>query len=204
MVRSIYGRERRSASESVLRSGNEMCGSRARTASQDSDAVIGRGVARWWVLHTRARTEKVVAATLAKNRVRHYLPLVHVQRTYGHRRSETDIPLFPGYLFVHGDSGACDAAWKTNKIAQVLHVENQGQIHAELGHIRRLMESGAPVDLYPSLRQGRHCRIRCGGLRGIEGVVLRRRNRCRMYISATILGQSAMIEIDAALLESLD
>lgn len=159
---------------------------------------------RWWVLHTRSRHEKAVASVLEGRRIRHYLPLVRTERSYGRRRVDVDLPLFPSYLFLCGGADACDVAWKSNKVAQILDVEDQEQIRRELHQIYRVVESGQPVDLYPSLREGRRCRIKSGPLRGVDGVVLQRRKRWRMYIAATLLGQSAMIEIDAANLEAVD
>ena len=47
------------------------------------------------------------------------------------------------------------------------------------------------------------CRITRGPLQGTEGVVLRTANGCRMYLAVSMLGQSAEIEIDAGLLESI-
>lgn len=164
----------------------------------------GRESDRWWVLHTRSRHEKAVASVLEKHRVRHYLPLVRVQRTHGRRRVNVDLPLFPGYLFVRGDANACETAWRTNKVAQILRVEDQDQIHRELESIHRVVESGEQVDLYPALREGRRCRIKSGPLRGVEGVVLKARKGWRMHVAATILNQSVTIEIDAAVLEAVE
>lgn len=161
-------------------------------------------VDRWWVLHTRSRHEKTIAAVLAKQRIPHYLPLVRTQRTYGARRVNVELPLFPGYLFLGGGVYECDAAWRTNGVAQILRVDDQAKLRKELDDIRRAVESGLPVDLYPALRKGCRCRIRSGPLRGVEGVVVRRRSTSRMHIEATVLGQSAVIEIDAAILESIE
>jgi len=159
---------------------------------------------RWWVLHTRSRHEKAVASTLGKQCICYYLPLVRTQRTYGRRHVTVRMPLFPSYLFLCGGVHECDAAWRTKRVARILHAENQEQLRTELRDIYRVVESGQPVDLYPSLREGRRCRVRSGPLRGVEGVVIRRRTPCRMYIAATMLGQSAVIEIDAAVLEAVD
>lgn len=170
----------------------------------DKSCLIESFSGRWWVLHTRSRHEKRVADALYRRGINYYLPLVGTVRTYGRRIKRFSIPLFPGYVFLSGGQNALDVAWKTNRVARVLYVDNQDQIRTELRHIYRIVESGQPVDLYPALRRGRRCRIKWGPLRGIEGVVLRRRNAWRMYIAATVLGQSAVIEIDAVALEPID
>ena len=159
---------------------------------------------KWWVLHTRARHEKVIATTLEKYKIDYYLPLVHTVRTRARRTLSSEIPLFPGYLFLRGQARACEVAWKTNRVANILPVDNQKQFQDELQHIYRVVESGVPVDLYPALRAGRRCRIIAGSLRGIEGVVIRRKSTSRVYVSATFVGQSAVIEVDSADVEPVD
>lgn len=179
-----------------------------QAGSPEPDAPEGedlqRPAAPWWVLHTRSRNEKVVADRLTQEGVACYLPFVRIPRLRGGRRVDLRIPLFPGYLFLSGGPHECDLARKTNRVANVLRVRDQVQFRSELRHIRLVVESGAPVDLYPGLQEGRRCRVFAGSLAGLEGVVLRRRNPSRMYIAATVLSQSAVIEIDCALLEPLD
>ncbi|MBN1341550.1 MAG: UpxY family transcription antiterminator [Phycisphaerae bacterium] len=179
------------------------CGTIPSLAEQACE-LIDRVVGRWWVLHTRARCEKVVAATLERMGITYYLPLRHVERTYGRRRLTFFKPLFPGYLFMCGDSTSYDLVARGQHIANILHVEDQDRLRKELRQIVRVVESGEPVDLYPSIREGRRCRVTSGSLKGVEGIVLRRRGRSRMYISATVLGQSAVIEVDSALLEAAE
>jgi hypothetical protein len=89
-------------------------------------------------------------------------------------------------------------------VARIITVEDQDRFCTELENIYRVVESGEAVDLDPSLREGKRCRITGGSLRGVEGVVLRRHRKSRMYINATVLGQSAVIEVDSALLEAVD
>ena len=180
------------------------CGPAAAGVVEQRCLEIDRQTGRWWVLHTRARNEKVLASALQRQHVYCYLPLVRKKRTYSGRTFEVAIPLFPGYVFLCGGENDRLAALQTKRVANVIHVENQDELREELGQVVRLVESGEPVDLYPGLREGRRCRIIAGCLQGIEGVVLRRRGVSKLYMSATALGQSAVIEIDPALLEAID
>ena len=156
------------------------------------------------MLQTRARNEKVVADALERQQVRHYLPLARMDRTWGGRRVSVTLPLFPGYLFLEGGADACEAAWKTRRVAKILPVNDQDRLRAELRHVQQVVESGVEVDLHPALEVGRRCRVTGGTLKGLEGVVMRRRRRSRLHIAVTMLGQSAVVEIDSALLESAD
>ncbi len=158
----------------------------------------------WWVLHTRARNEKRVAAALTERGVLHYLPLVTVRRTYAKCTTASELPLFPGYVFLCGGREACLQAQKTNRVAQVLPVADQAQLRAELTQVYRVVASGKAVDLVLAIPLGTRCRIKAGPLHDLEGVVVQQGRQYRMHLSVTILGQSAVVEVDAALLEPLN
>lgn len=162
---------------------------------------IGTVPGTWWVLHTRARNEKRVAAALAEHGVQHYLPLVSVRHTYAKRKATFRVPLFPGYVFLCGDHRDCDVARLTNRVAAILVVADQAKLRWELQQVCRAIEREEAVALYPALQAGQRCRVTSGPLKGLEGVVERHGGRCRMYLSVSMLGQSAMVEVDGALLE---
>jgi len=174
------------------------------SATAGPGAWISPAVGRWWVLHTRARNEKRVAAALAEGRVQHYLPLVNVRHTYTKWKVSFKVPLFPGYVFLCGDHSDCDKARRTNRVARILPVADQDKMRGELRHICQVVEAGDSVELFPAIQVGRRCRIAGGPLKGVEGVVVRQGHRYRMYLSVSTLGQSATVEVDAALLESAD
>lgn len=174
------------------------------SAAQGDLPFIDRFVGRWWAIYTRARNEKIVAAFLDTAGVSYFLPLVRHGRSIRTRVRYVDLPLFPGYLFICGDSQARLAALKTNRVAKVLEVSDQEKLKADLAQIHRLLDSGEPVDLFPSLRRGARCRVRSGALAGLEGVVLRRRGMWRVYVSVEFIGQSAELEIDPTMLEIID
>ncbi len=170
----------------------------------EGGSLIDRLIGRWWVVYTRARNEKMVAACLTRMGVSHFLPLVRRGRPFRGRVRYVDLPLFPGYLFLCGDTRARYAALRTNRVAEILEVVDQEQLRGDLRQICLVLERGGTVDLYPGLRAGARCRVRSGPLAGIEGVVLRRRGVCRVYISVEFIGQSAELQIDAALLDVID
>ncbi len=63
--------------------------------------------------------------------------------------------------------------------------------------IQRLLASEAGISSYPQLGKGTTCRVRSGPLAGLEGRVERRKGKTRFVVNVTILGQGAMIEMDA-------
>ena len=164
--------------------------------------AVDRGLeGRWWVVHTLARHEKALACDLERRAIHHYLPLARVERRWGRRRAQIQIPLFPGYLFMRGGEDERLITVQTNRVARVIDVHDQQRLQEALDHIRRMVESDRPVDLYPGIRKGCRCRVVRGPLRGLEGVVLRRQGVFRVFVAVEILGQSAETEIDGASLE---
>jgi transcriptional antiterminator RfaH len=166
--------------------------------------AIDQFAGRWWVLHTKARNEKAVAADLDRQHIQFFLPLVRRRHRYGRRSVQTKVPLFPGYVFLCGREEDRLAALKTRRVAHVLEVADQQRIRADLRQICRVVDSDEPVDLYPRLRKGSRCLVLRGSLAGLEGVVLRRRGPWRVFVGVEFLGQSAELDIDPALLELID
>ena len=91
------------------------------------DRPVGELSARgqWWVLHTRPRAEKALARKFLGRGLAFYLPLHQRQwRTRG-RLFSSHLPLFPGYVFLHGDAHARLHALETNIVVRCLPVADQ-------------------------------------------------------------------------------
>lgn len=177
--------------------------------SADSVSTIGSNPidsceGAWWVLHTRSRHEKRVAEALHARGVDHYLPLTSSRRTYGKRVREFMVPLFDGYVFLCGGDDDIQVAWETSFVANIIRVEDQATLRADLRDIYRVVSSKQPMDLFPALRRGRRCLVTRGPLRGVEGVVIRRKGVSRIFVAVTFISKSAVVEIDAAIVEPID
>ena len=155
----------------------------------------------WWVVHTKPRQEKALARDLLRSSIPYFLPMYEAIRRSRGRAWKTVLPLFPGYLFLCCSDEGRTEALKTNRIAGLIDVADQARLIEELSSIQRLLASKLAVDPYPTLKQGAACRIRRGSLAGLEGRVERRKGHVRFIVNVTILGQGAMVEIDADMLE---
>jgi transcription antitermination factor NusG len=51
------------------------------------------------------------------------------------------------------------------------------------------------------LRTGRRVRVRSGAMQGLEGIVIRRKERCRVVFSIDMIMRSVAVEVDEADLE---
>ena len=178
---------------------------RCPSMMRESDIRIEECPGCWWLLHTKPRNEKALARDLYDCGLNYFLPLVTAARRYGRRRVELLIPLFPGYLFLRCLSeDERFAALTTSRVVRMIEINDQACIRTELEQLRRVLTAGKKMDLYPSIKRGRRCRVMSGSLKGLEGVVTTRRNNGRIFLSVGALGQSAMVNIDVACLEPID
>lgn len=159
----------------------------------------------WWVAHTKARFEKAFAGDLAARGIPYFLPMVEKITFSGGRKRRGMMPLFSGYVFFAGTAEQRHEALLTDRLCQVIPARDQKMLVSELASLHRVIASGSVIDLYPFAAVGRRCRVSRGPLVGIEGTILRRDNAApKLVLSVTMLGQGAVLEIDAASLESID
>lgn len=156
---------------------------------------------RWFVLHTRSRQEKALAAALAQMRVEHYLPLVERTTYTGRRKRRSRVPLFPGYVFVHGTIEQAYDADRTKRVARVIDPANQAQLHDELANIRLALECGAALTPTDRLSPGVRVEVIAGPFKGVVGTVEQSAGRERLILGVASLGRGASLEIDASLLQ---
>ena len=81
-------------------------------------ATATERVGRWWVLHTRPRTEKALARRFFHRGLSFFLPLYPRQSRSRGRVLCSHVPLFAGYVFLHGDEEARLHALETNLVAR--------------------------------------------------------------------------------------
>lgn len=168
------------------------------------DLMAAPGSGTWWVLHTRPRQEKAVARDLGALKIPHFLPLTDEVRYYGRRKQRVLLPLFPGYVFLHGSP---EQAWtldRAGRLAQIIEVFDQGRLDRELSAIRRVLESGHELVSHPYLHEGMRVEVKSGPLKGVQGVIERRRGRRRLVLQIEVLGVGSSLEIDGSLLRPVD
>jgi len=71
----------------------------------------------------------------------------------------------------------------------------------EIEALRNRLIGNAKMEPHPYLRAGRKVRVHSGPLQGLEGVIVRRKDRCRLIFSIELIQRSLAIEVDEADLE---
>ncbi|MCC6418508.1 MAG: UpxY family transcription antiterminator [Gemmataceae bacterium] len=161
------------------------------------------GDARWWVLHTRPRAEKTLARHLLSRATGFFLPLYQRQWRSGGKVRSAYLPLFPGYLFLHGDVEARQRALETSTVVQSLTVPDQARLHADLVRVHALATSGTDLSAEGRLRPGTRVRLIGGPLAGLEGTVLKQGKKLRFVVEVELLQQGVSAEVESWMLEPL-
>jgi transcription antitermination factor NusG len=65
------------------------------------------------------------------------------------------------------------------------------------------LASGIRAEPHPFLGVGRRVRVKAGPLEGLQGIVVRKKNRLRLIISLDLIQRGAAIEVEAADLERI-
>ncbi len=158
---------------------------------------------RWWVAHTKARFEKAFAWDLLRAEVACFLPLAERVRYSSGKKRRVLAPLFPSYVFFNGDDQSRLTALGTQRLCQAIEVLDQDTMGRELDMIHRALCARPGVELYTGPALGERCRVAEGPFLGVEGKVVEHSRRARVVLEVSLLGQGAVIELDADLLEVL-
>jgi transcriptional antiterminator RfaH len=157
----------------------------------------------WFAIYTKARQEKALARDLWGQEIPFYVPLVIKERAVGHRRLHSNVPLFPGYLFLFGTDQERVRSLTTNRVSRIIPVADEVRLRHDLGQLRQLIDSGAALTVERRIQPGQRVRIRSGTFQGVEGQVIERHGRTRLLVAVNFLQQGASIELDDFRVEPL-
>ena len=160
--------------------------------------------ARWIAFYTLARREKDLMRKLEAAHVPFYAPLIPRRlHTAGGRVRHSYVPLFPGYVFATVDDEQRRDALATNTIARWLPIPDEKLLVSDLRAIKRLIDSEYPLTPEARIEPGQFVRVKSGPLRGVEGIVLKRRGEQRLMVAVRFLNQGASIELEDVDLERI-
>jgi len=154
----------------------------------------------WWAIYTRHQHEKTVADMLTTKGFHVFLPLYESMRRWKDRSKLLSLPLFPCYVFVKGGHERKLQVVSTPGVHMILYHGDQVAVIPEdqMAGIRRLVEGRFRVEPHPFLRCGQRVRVLRGALEGVEGILVRKKNLCRLVLSVDMLAQSVAMEVNAS------
>jgi transcription antitermination factor NusG len=153
----------------------------------------------WYVAYTASHCEKKAAEEIVRRGVECFLPLYRSSRRWSDRRVLLDLPLFPGYIFVRL---ALQDRLQVLQVPHVVHFISFAGSPAvlpdeEVEAIRAALTSKFSPAPHPFLKVGRRVRVVAGPLTGLEGVLVRKKNRLRFVVSIQLIRSAFVMDVDA-------
>ncbi len=157
----------------------------------------------WHAVYTRHQHEKVVVKILVNKSFETFLPLYETTRVWKDRTKQLWLPLFPCYVFIQGGLDRWLDVVSTPGVYAVVASGARPAVipQAEIDAVRRAVEAETCLEPHPFLRRGDLVRVKSGALEGIEGMLVRKKNRFRLVLSVNLLEKSIAFEVDAVTVE---
>ena len=167
--------------------------------SEIPEPVISMERPQWYAVQTRSRHEKKATAELQEKGVRAFLPLITQVHRWSDRNKQVEMPLFPGYVFVHTlpvpDSRV--AVLRTHGVANFVGNNGKGTPipDKQIEDIQAILTHRIPVETHPFLRVNQRVRIRGGSLDGVEGVLVGVNSDLSLVVSVDLIQRAVAIRV---------
>ena len=154
----------------------------------------------WYALYTYPRHEKLVAQQIERRHICCFLPLYRSVRRWKDRRKELELALFPGYVFVNIELQNRLQVLKVPGAVRLVTFNGQPAAlpQQEIESLRKRQSSFGAILPHPYLCVGRRVRVRSGPMQGLEGIIRRSKDKCRVVFSLDLIMRSVSVEVDEA------
>lgn len=161
---------------------------------------------QWYLVYTKARSERIARDQLERQGYEVYLPMMRQLRRRGGRRVTQVAPMFPRYLFIHlsTDIDNWSPIRSTRGVASLVQFGHRpGQVPAGLIPLLRSHEDASGIQVIPGdeYRAGTRVRLVEGGMKGFEGVYLARSSRDRVVVLLEIMGRHTRATVEVSVVE---
>lgn len=152
----------------------------------------------WYAASSASRHEKRIAEQLQQRNIDHFLPLYETVHRWSNGNHRVQLPLFPGYIFLHI---ALAERLRALEIPGIVRLVGFSGVpfpleEAEIDSMRTALKAGLRAEPHPYLTRGARVEIIRGPLQGMTGILLRRRGCLRVVISVDLIMRSMMVEVD--------
>jgi transcription antitermination factor NusG len=164
------------------------------------DATRSQRIDPWFAVQTRTRYENFAAKQLAGRGYDIFLPFYRCERRWSDRIQESEVPLFPGYLFCRFNALNRLPVLTAPGVIQIVGI-GKTPVPVDEEEVRSLqaaVKTGLPRHPWPFLTVGERVRVKDGPLRGQEGILLNFKGRYRLVLSVTLLQRSVAVEVETA------
>jgi len=152
----------------------------------------------WFAVYTRSHQERMVKTQLVGRGVETFLPTYEKTSQWKDRRKLIQVPLFPGYVFVKILSVRRLEVLKAYGVVRIVG-NSTGPMpipEEQVATVKRFVEVGLKCDPHPYLKIGKTVRITEGPLEGLQGILVRKKNRSLFVVSVEMIQRSVSVELE--------
>lgn len=157
----------------------------------------------WLVAYTLPNSEKKINLKLQEQEIECFLPLHTVVKKWSDRTKKTDVPLFPGYIFIKSSLQRRFDLLYNRELVKFVSFEGVPAVIDDnvIESLKRIKEEKVEIGNYDGFQAGIKVRITEGHLSGAEGVLVRKNGKHRFIIHVEALNQAVYVEVPAANVE---
>jgi len=154
---------------------------------------------RWYAVYVKSRSEKKVLQTLADKDIEAYLPIQKKLRQWSDRKKLVEMPLMPGYVFVHITRKDYDRVLQTEHV--VCYITFGGKAapvrDEDIESLKRMLhQDQIKVELTrEDLKPGEQVEILSGPLMGMKGELVQIKGKNKVGIRLQPVGYTVMVEV---------
>lgn len=155
----------------------------------------------WFALYVQVNHEREVTKRLEQKTIECFLPQTECWSKRLDRRKRINLPLFPGYVFVHTvlDNYTNLHILKTPGALSIIR-NSDGALPIpdyQIDNLRTMLNASSPLSPHAYLKEGDWVEVNRGPLTGCKGILLRQNvKRGRLVVSVDMICKSVSVEID--------
>jgi transcriptional antiterminator NusG len=157
--------------------------------------------AAWYAVYAQVRHEGKVYSRLLAKSLECLFPQMERWSRRRDRRKKIQVPIFPGYLFVHTclDSHQHVRILQTPGVVSLVR-NKDGPLpvpESQINSLKTLLGGKDVLTSHPYLKAGMYVRVVNGPLCGCEGILIRKRSgRSRLVVAIDIIQQAVCVELN--------
>ena len=154
----------------------------------------------WYAVYIKSRAEKKAQAELQFKEIESFLPLQRKLRQWSDRKKWVEMPLIPGYLFVHISRKEYDAVLQSNFIVSYVRFEGTAATipDNQIEYLKLMLkQDNLNIEIsHETFEPGQIVDVVAGPLIGLRGKLVRFKGKEKVAIELEQLGYSALVEIE--------
>jgi transcription antitermination factor NusG len=156
---------------------------------------------QWFALFVRTKFERTIGRILSEKGFETYVPCQSVERKWADRIKLVDVPLFTNYVFCRFDSRHRFPVVSTPEVYSIVGIgKNPTPISdEEIASVQKIVQYGTsvkPATFASAIAPGERVTVVSGPLTGVQGTVVRVKNKWRLVVLVSLLRRGVAAEIN--------